>query len=92
MTMKWGEPEYYVVRTGHHTFSVAKFTDSFAPEHVYTVRWESCTCPIGFDCKHVQLTKAYIERGEPPMWIWHPLPNGKWTGEPVKALGGENVT
>jgi hypothetical protein len=88
MIRKWGDPEYYIVRIGNHAFTVAKFTTSAVPDQTYNVRYESCTCPVGFDCKHVRLSKAFMERGEPEMWIWNIDGKGAWHGEPLKGIGG----
>lgn len=91
--MKWGDPEYFVRPLGHHAYSVIKYSDSVVPDATYTVRYESCTCPVGFDCKHVRLVKAYKERGEPEGWTWTPTKNGGsggWTGRPIRAIRGYN--
>lgn len=87
----WGDPEYYVKRIGPNAFEIAKFTDSFGPDHVYTVRYESCTCPVGFDCKHVKLVSEFCAVGEVPMVVWSVNETGDWMGKCVGESGGTLV-
>jgi hypothetical protein len=86
--IQWGDPEYYVKRIGFNGHTVAKFTTHFAPDAVYTVRYETCTCPVGFNCKHVQLVKIWVELGEPPMCIWRPQADGTWISQVMAISGG----
>lgn len=87
MSRAWGT-EYYVKRLGPHRCEVAKFTMGVHPEAVYTVTYETCTCMIGFNCKHVRLVRQWTELGELPAVFWYDH-NG-WRHEPLKGLGGYN--
>jgi len=84
----WGE-EYYVKRLGPHRCEVAKFNMTVRPTALHTVTYESCTCWVGFDCKHVKLVKRWQELGEPIACFW-PEKDGTWRHEDLKGFGGSN--
>ena len=88
MTHKWGDKEYYIRRLGPNRYDVAVFTDHAMPDHTYTVTYETCTCMVGFNCKHVRLIKAWAEAGEPLDTFWDE--KGVWKHEPIKGFGGRN--
>lgn len=90
MTIRpWGSKEYYCRRLGPVAVQVSVFSDSFAPDHVYIVRYETCTCPVGFNCKHVALVHAWVELGEPEHpETWYLNDRGEWEHEPLKGMGG----
>jgi hypothetical protein len=54
--------DYYVTVMNSRQFRVARFTDRKEPDAVYYVSTNgTCSCPVGHDCKHVDLIVMLID-------------------------------
>jgi hypothetical protein len=83
MSRAWGV-EYYIRRLGPACCEVAKFDGTEAPAETYTVRWETCTCFVGWNCKHVRLVQQWVQLGEPPAVFWNE--GDVWRHEKIPLL------